>query len=199
LSSHASQRTDADIVGVRFPFRNEFHVHGCEPDDIDDRKLCCEPSKPSFVIVEVKRSEIALNDAWTSCSKGNENINEMISALGVLGGKEKIKIKEVSDRLHEAGQFNDKCYYWSFVLVGNSDVGKVPSRYKLVPRILWSDICRFIHKRFSSAPYAKLKGNNQQWDCLGKTLYELANKNKADFAAFEKEVRQLCALPPNQT
>ena len=177
-----SQRTDADLVGIRFPFRKEFGG-----DQIDDPKLCCSSTKPSLFIVEVKTKEVDLNNTWICRPKGN--INKLITDLGIL--EEPKKIAEVSRALYESGQFDGE-YYWSFALVGDIDAGKVSDCYESVPRRFWTDICEFIHQRMRT--YCRLKTDHSQWDCFGKKLYELAKKY-AEEDDFEKQLRLLCGLP----
>lgn len=183
-----SARTDANVVGIRFPFRKEF-----PGDDVDDPVLGCSPTKPSLFIVEVKTKEIYLNDTWTSRPK--ENIEKLITNIGFL--QEKKKIAEVSESLYDSGRFNGVGdYYWSFALVGNEeDIAgeRVDGRYKSVPRIFWTHICKFIHQRMRT--FSKAKRNHSQWDCLGQKLYDLAESHKDDPGRYEKELRGLCNLP----
>jgi hypothetical protein len=181
--SQGSQRTEADVVGIRFPFRKEF-----QNSDVDDSKLQYSLTKPSLFIVEVKTQEIELNDTWASSSKGN--INKIMTDLGIY--LEQREIATASDSLYESGRFNGEPYYCPLLFVGNIDVGRIPGRYLSVPRILWADVVAFIHQRFRK--FARIKADNQQWDQLGKDLYNLAT-NYEKLGDFEKEVRLRCQLP----
>src|ERR1035438_1103189 len=77
-SRRGPQRTEADIVGIRFPHRAEF------PDGPggDDPEFARCRDKPYFVIAESTISPCKLNGPWTD--PGKENIH---AVLGDLDGK----------------------------------------------------------------------------------------------------------------
>lgn len=61
------QRTDADILGIRFPFRAEL-----KPNPMEDEPLFTQiVDKPFIIIAEVKKSECRLNGPWTAQEEEN--------------------------------------------------------------------------------------------------------------------------------
>lgn len=60
-----SQRTDVDILGCRFPYRQEL----LENSMLDDKALIMSESKPTIVIAEVKSNTCNLNGPWTDPEK----------------------------------------------------------------------------------------------------------------------------------
>lgn len=66
------QRTDADILGVRFPYRAERFVDN--PGDImrDDAKtLNLSDTQIDIVVAEIKTGRVALNGPWTEEQRQN--------------------------------------------------------------------------------------------------------------------------------
>jgi hypothetical protein len=55
-----SQLTDGDIVGVRFPYRDEFP----NGPGADESIFSFVGTKPYFVLTEVKRTRCELNQSW---------------------------------------------------------------------------------------------------------------------------------------
>jgi hypothetical protein len=182
-SSRGPQRTDADIIGIRFPFRREF-----EKSDCDDRKLEYHSTKPSLFIVEVKTKEIDLNETWQNPEKGN--INKILNDLGFFQTEE--QAASVAEGLYNIGKHEGENYYCSLLFIGNVDLNRIPMKYSSVPRITWKDIIEFIHGRFCR--FAKFKDNNEQWDQFGKKIYEFAKVNRS-LPKFEAKLREYCLLP----
>jgi|WetSurMetagenome_2_1015567.scaffolds.fasta_scaffold142204_1 hypothetical protein len=183
-SRRGSQRTDADVVGVRFPFRREF-----SEDDFDDVKLGCDLSKPTLAITEVKTKDLDLNEAWQSSDKAN--INKVLADLGLFKSDE--EINATAQGLYASGNYGEGAYYCTLLFVGNIDTGKIPTQYSSVPRILWKDVIEFIYRRFRK--YIQIKTQHDQWDDLGKSLYQFAVTCNS-LGDFEVQVRHHCFLPP---
>lgn len=58
----ANQRTDVDILGVRFPFRSEINME-------DDAWFTKVSAKPLYIITELKTGLCNLNGPWKSPDK----------------------------------------------------------------------------------------------------------------------------------
>ena len=182
-SRPGSQRTEADVIGVRFPFRREF-----EGQDFDDAKLQCSLNKPSIFLVEVKTRVHKLNEAWKNSNKAN--INKVLADLGFFESDD--CIASVAQNLYNFGRSDNKSFYCSLLFIGNVDAARVPTEYSSVPRILWEEIIAFIHKRFRT--YFGIKAQHEQWDEVGQKLYQFAVDHE-DLARFEEKVRNYCLLP----
>ena len=70
-----SQRTDADLYGVRFPYREELGMR-------DETRFSDVKTKPLFVIAEIKSGECKLNGPWTDPLK--RNMQYVLAAMGAL-------------------------------------------------------------------------------------------------------------------
>ncbi|WP_156438916.1 hypothetical protein [Bradyrhizobium valentinum] len=77
-----SQRTDADLLGVRFRHRAEFTFDHQTPMK-DDSRLCFSPRLDDIVIVEVKTNQpCTLNGPWTDPDR--QNVQRVVAAIGCL-------------------------------------------------------------------------------------------------------------------
>jgi hypothetical protein len=78
------QRTDADLLAVRFPYRAERLFD--DPDDImadDEHRLALSRDLIDVVIVEVKTNQpCTLNGPWTR--QDQQNVHRVLAAIGCL-------------------------------------------------------------------------------------------------------------------
>ena len=78
-----SQRTDADLLAVRFPHRAEFLFDHPEPMRDDEDTLCLSPEAIDVVIAEVKTNQpCALNGPWTA--EESQNVHRVLAAIGCV-------------------------------------------------------------------------------------------------------------------
>ena len=79
-----SQRTDADLLAVRFPYRAERLFD--DPNDImadDEHRLALSRDLTDVVIVEVKTNQpCTLNGPWTR--QDQQNVHRVLAAIGCL-------------------------------------------------------------------------------------------------------------------
>jgi hypothetical protein len=152
--------TDADILGVRFPYRAELF----ERPMPDYREFTKITSRPYIAIAEVKRGLCNLNGPWTSPER--RNIQRVLRAVGALPLED---VDIAAERLYEQGCYKNENYYISLICLGETINPEVRNRYPLVPQILWSDIKSFIYQRFRN--YRNVKSWHQHWDENGHHLW----------------------------
>ena len=166
----ANQRTDVDILGVRFPFRSEIGME-------DDVRFTQYSAKPLYIITEVKTGLCNLNGPWTSPDK--ENMQRVLKSLGPL--KESL-IANASELLYKQGFYEDVECRVSLICVGKDENNKLEFDYPDVPQVLFKEILVFIWTRFKK--FHEQKKVNQQWDKAGQDLwqcYDLNRHNKQEF------------------
>jgi len=81
--SNGGQRTDADLIGVRFPHRAERLFDN--PDDLmedDSGALRLSADKIDVVIAEMKTGRCALNGPWTN--EEGRNTHRVLAAVGCV-------------------------------------------------------------------------------------------------------------------
>jgi len=181
-----SQRTDVDIIGIRFPHRREL-----SSDAIDD-ELFAQQRRPYLLLAEVKSSYVALNKAWTDESR--ENIQAILRAVGIF---ETQRVEEVACALYSCGIWKpDDDVVCSLFLVGDCIRRELPGRYLGVPHRNWDEVLAFIHGRFRR--FDKVKTQNDQWGPAGKELWELSIEYK-DQRQFQAAARKAFCLRSNSS
>jgi hypothetical protein len=142
-----SQRTEADLLAVRFPYHSE-EINGTPMKN--DCILDCVPGKIDFIIAEVKGKErdCCLNPTWTNSEK--KNINYALNWFGIID--EKSKLYEISRVLYKSYSYEDDRFFIRFVCFGHS--ASEPIKKKAI-QITHNQAIEFIRKRFKE--YKKTK------------------------------------------
>lgn len=174
------QRTDADIVGVRFPHRAEF------PEGSDsDEAVFAAARKPLLLIAEVTRAECKLNGPWTKPASGN--VNAVLAALGVFPLEE---IPLVARELYQNGRTDQPTMICSLFCIGNAPSSTVRSQFPAVPQATWAEVLSFIWRRFRA--HRAIKTDISQWDETGQQLWRLSSLAGDE---FDTTIRHECQLP----
>lgn len=157
------QRTDVDILGCRFPYRQEL----LENSMLDDESIILSNDKTTIVIAEVKRRVCNLNGPWTKPEM--QNMHRVLHAVGAFPDHE---ISAVASGLYENGTYENEICIISLLCFGaqkNHEIGKT---YPSVPQILWINVLAFIYYRFKK--YLTQKSMHPQWDKDGQLLWDMA-------------------------
>jgi len=93
----SQQRTDADVLGIRFPNRQEI-VGGIS---LDDHKDFRNAQRPIFVIAEVKSGPCSLNGPWTDPDA--QNVTNVLRSFGEMSSA---PFEKISERLYENRQIS---------------------------------------------------------------------------------------------
>lgn len=160
-----SQRTDVDILGVRFPYSRE--VAGAGMMERDD-SLVRQDEKIDFLIAEVKSGRCRLNGPWTD--KRLENMHYVIRWLGMVP---KSEVSKVAEELYT----NKRCERekWGIRLVC---FGKQRSKYlhENVLQLTHEQVIEFMSDRFQK--HADIKSSHRQWDSFVEEFYRMAVRNQ---------------------
>lgn len=164
------QRTDADLIGVRFPFRADRYVDTPEhPIQDDQDTLSLEEGWTEMVIVEVKRNDsCTLNGPWTN--PDNQNVQRVLAAIGCF---ETDRLDDVAAPIYDAGIFKDeeRKQRLRLIAVGREKNGKLQDDFPAVLQITWREILKFIGCRLYK--YRSPKSDNKQWDDQIKLMQEI--------------------------
>lgn len=180
-----SARTDADIAGVRYPFRAEF----AGPPQLDDEWFGAQPAKPCAILAEVKTGECAINGPWSSPADGN--VEQVLADLGWYPQDE---IPAAARALYESGRYEGTSLLCSLLCVGNVPSDAIREHYPLVPQRTWSGIISWIFDRFDR--YRLLKTDHDQWDAAGQTIWSDFDQSRGSKGLFEETIRRRFMLPP---
>ena len=177
------QRTDIDVLGVRFPYRSE---QAAEPM-VDNHFFNDGVGRPLIAYAEVKQCEAKVNKSWTDPSKTN-----MERFLYAVGPFQKNRVKKIAKAMYDKGGFEDDHYKVSWIMVGPAQDEEFQKKYPSALSISWSDVMSFIYRRFLK--YRKQKLDHQQWDAAGKALWNLFEANREDIENFKVNVAIECGF-----
>lgn len=167
--------TDADIIGVRFPCRREMMRRPL----VDDKWFTAHDGQVLLVIAEVKTGQCRLNGPWTNPVR--RNVQKVLAAMGVYP---EVKLDAVAAGLNQDGIHEDADHVAALVAFGSSEGDELRQRYPRVPQVLWPQVKRFIHRRFTD--YLREKAWHQTWDKVGEGLYTLVES--------EPDAQRFCQL-----
>lgn len=160
----SNQRTEVDIIGVRFPHRSELVG---EPLQDHEEITELDQHKPLLVFAEIKKSQCRLNGPWTMPSAGN-----MQRVLGAIGIVPQSQQDEVVESLYDAGSWSDPHLLVSLFCLGSAYNRQLGHDYPSVPQVLWPDVLSFVFNRFRSYRLQKIR--HDQWPESGKRLWDHA-------------------------
>lgn len=181
----SKQRTDADLLAVRFADRAENLDEPME----DDPRVSRANTFANFAIVEVKTSDCKLNGPWTR--PDDRNMNRVIKAIGCIPSA---SVDAASQSLYRTGAWSSGDATIRLFAVGERKNPKLElhggALRSLEQQISWSEIITFVIKRFKS--YKRQKSSVPQWTNDGKTLKQLCLGHEP-----ERKIRKAFFLPAN--
>lgn len=178
--SENKQRTEADLLCVRFPHRAE-RLYDDDPDVMQDdvATLKLAPDKANVLIVEVKtKKRCTLNGPWTKPNK--KNVHRVLAAIGCLSEQ---VIPQAAAALYRQGLYDgDGIVRIRLVAVGRERSEELAQRHPEVVQLVWRDILCFIWWRLKK--YRSQKRQVGQWDEVGLEIHRLAaSYTQEDFIA----------------
>ena len=181
------QRTDIDIVAVRFPHRQEaLRGYGDEQAWMDDDPILSSFSTPFAAFVEVKTSRCAMNGPWTDKSKGN--IPRALRALGALPAE---AVQDASEEIYKSGLHQNETIRVGLVSIGRERNPELASAMPDVIQITWDTVKRFIFDRFQR--FERVKREHPQWDREGHLLWNAFKRHRGGRNEFSSAL-----IFPNQ-
>jgi hypothetical protein len=165
------QRTDADLLAVRFPHRAERLFD--DPNDImadDEQMLALSGNRIDVVIAEVKTNQpCALNGPWTQ--EDRQNVHRVLAAIGCLPPDH---IEQAAADIYRAGVHVSKLgLRIRLVAVGRERSEELSADYPNVAQLTWPRVLTFIWDRLHR--YRQQKKQVEQWDAQGRRIKRLAD------------------------
>lgn len=162
-----SQRTDVDILAIRFPHRRELLTSG---NPMCDHELFDSTGQIDLVITEVKHGPCRLNGPWTR--PPDQNMHRVLYAVGAFLEEE---VPRVANDLYCSGYYTDKQFSVRLFAIGQVKNSELPDA---VVQLTWEELLEFIYRRFSR--YRQHKAQHEQWDSDGKWLYRLSTSHSRE-------------------
>lgn len=188
---YGGQRTDADLIGVRFPFRAERLID--DPTDLmqdDAERLRLLADRTDIVIAEIKTGRCALNGPWTS--EESQNIHRVLAAIGSLPTT---MVADAANALYSAASFDDPDHpRIRLILVGRETDAEIAKKYAGITQLTWTEVLSFIWQRFDR--YRRQKSQVDQWDGVGRSLKKMAMREDHD--GFVNKVRDMMGVRADQ-
>lgn len=167
-----SQRTDADLIGARFPFRVERLFD--DPNDImadDEQSLALSRDRIEVVITEVKTNQCTLNGPWTR--EDRQNVHRVLAAIGCLP---RDHIEQAAADIYRAGVHVSKLgLRVRLVVVGGERSKELSASFPDVLQLIWPEMLAFIWVRLRR--YRHQKKQVDQWDPQGLRIKRLADRS----------------------
>lgn len=131
---HIYQRTEADLIGVRFVNSKEiifaFDGEKVMVDDSFITVLCPLKKEALFVLVEVKTGLCMMNGPWTNRRK--ENMQRVIRRLGFALDED--QVQEIADDMYTTGRYEDEHYVMQYICVGNEKIMASTTNIKMLSK-----------------------------------------------------------------
>ena len=163
------QRTDADIIGVRFPYRAEL---GPDNPMEDDRLIPLQTKRPLLIIAEVKLGICSLNGPWTR--RTDENMQRVLRSIGACPEDE---TEQAAAALYEDAAYSARCVDIRLACFGRARNADLAKRYADLLQVTWADALRFVHGRFRR--HRHQKKSHGQWKKDGKYLWDTAMRYRS--------------------
>jgi hypothetical protein len=176
--SGTNQRTDADLLGVRFGNRRENLIQPMKDDSLiaESHAYC------NVVIAEVKSGACALNGPWTD--KEEENIQRVLSAIGCVPNGE---LHDAASGLYESGLYESELATIRLLAFGDRRGLLKPS----VRQIIFDEMLDFIYSRFQE--FRNQKSSVGNWSRDGQKLARIAFTSR-DTLIFKQRARAAFGL-----
>ncbi len=162
----ALQRTDADVLGVRFPHRQEI-VGG---NALADHAAFQGSPRTVLVIGEVTAGPCKLNGPWARVE--DENVGNVLRSLGCV---EPAALKGISSSLYEHGRFESAELEVRLLCFGRRPSKKLPA---VALQLTWDQVFGFVYDRYQT--FWRVKRQNQQWPPIGRLLWDRCRDQQRD-------------------
>jgi hypothetical protein len=152
------QRTDADVLGVRFPGRRE--VVGGDP--LVDHDAFQNAPRPLLIIAEVKAGRCRLNGPWSR--REAENVTNVLRSFGKMATA---SFEAIAEGLYENGRYQSGELDATLICFGATRSQNLPQG---ILQFTWEEIFGFTFDRYES--FRRAKCQNQQWPSVGRFLWD---------------------------
>jgi hypothetical protein len=162
-------RTEADLLGVRFPYSREFISTRQMEDAAPLAKIDDTCRRAVFVLVEVKTDLCNINGPWSDQQKGN-----MQRVVRRLGFAEEPAVEAIAAKMYGSARWESDEYVLQYICVG---ARKNDGRQRQFPSLLqidWNEMADFFWSRFSAFPEKLPDGErvHGQWPDFGRKYGE---------------------------
>ncbi|MGH9931755.1 MAG: hypothetical protein ACREA9_21345 [Pyrinomonadaceae bacterium] len=156
-----NQRTDADLLAVRFKHRAENLQRPME----DDSRIAVCDSFANVIIAEVKTGQCALNGPWTKPEE--QNMNRVLKSIGCVPDD---AVDGATKSLYTRGKWCGPEAIIRLFALGETTCPNLP--ITIEQQITWDQVINFVVERFID--YQHEKSSVGQWARDGLELRRLS-------------------------
>lgn len=157
------QRTDVDVIGVRFPYREEIRNR-----PMTDHEAFNTTTQVQLVLAETKTRRCGFNASWREPDR--ENMQKILSATGFLPADE---VEDAAIALYKHGSWSQESKSIVWAAFGSARNQTLEASYPGAIQLTWNEqVLPFIYARFRD--YAREKRMHDQWDADAKGLFRAA-------------------------
>jgi len=176
------QRTDADLVAIRLPHRQEgYHIHQNYAVWMEDDPRFSVKQLPFAAFVEVTTERCKLNGPWTDPDKAN-----MERALNALGALPPADNDTAAASMYEKGSYRSASIELGLISIGTATNRTLTRNMPDVVQITWDEVKQFIFVRFERWEAAKRR--HPQWTPDGHRLWRLFQEHRGDADRFASSI-----------
>lgn len=177
-------RTEADLLGVRFPHSREFICERQMEDDGLLTRLDPTGSHAVFILVEVKADRCKINGPWSD--QQSANMQRVIRRLGFAGEH---SIDKIAAQMYESARWENTEYVLQYICVGRVKKFGLQNRFPHLCQIDWGEIAAFLWSRFEKFPEKLPDGKpvHHQWPDFGRKYGEWFKSNMENRHDITKE------------
>lgn len=177
---NGGQRTDADVVGVRFPHHKEL--------PFKDQQIF-HSRVPLVAIAEVTVQPCKINGPWTN--KDAKNMQYLLDWIGLF---EDGDIEKVAKSLYDDCRYEGDSATVQMYAIGRSFDEVLTKNYPKLKQLTFESIFEFFYERFSI--HRDPKANHQQWDETAQTLWKMFECSKKNQDTFVKDCLMSIGIKP---
>ena len=153
----SNQRTDADLLAIRFAYRRE----NLQRPMIDDPMVTSCSTFVNVIIAEVKTGICEINGPWSSPEA--DNLKRVLKAIGCVPDS---SVDVVCTALYQEGRWSNTEVTIRLFAIGERRNETLP--IVLRQQVTWDDVIAFCIKRFVA--YRRQKISVGQWTDDGREL-----------------------------
>lgn len=161
--------TEADLLGVRFPFSRERLAR----QEMQDHSLLTgidnKGGRPVFILVEVKADLCNINGPWSE--REQANMQRVIRRLGFVDDQ---SVDAIANDMYNSARWEDDDFVLQYVCVGDRKNDGRQRQFHNLLQIDWGEIAQFLWSRFSDFPEKLPDGGpvHEQWPDFGRAYGE---------------------------
>ncbi len=181
--------TDADILGVRFPFSQES-LRGIRMQD--DRWItdATYPKQVLVVIAEVKAALCNVNGPWTDRATGG--MERVIRRIGFAPDE---MIQSIAESLYNTLYWQNDDYRVQYVCIGGRANHVLARERPHLRQLTWGEVAKFLWERFDG--FGLIKGAPQGWPFFARLFANAVIQRRiAHGSTAEEFVRRFIEAGP---